>query len=193
MFCSPPLAQLWELRDVLAEGVGAHTVWKSSKLTMPDFVANTFLDRLGVCRQQRVALGGKRRNMLLHTPHVRLVANTSNSPLSVMMMAFFACAVLANFALMRSEDQERIQAEVLKKTSALNFQIAERLTYQHALEQSRLEAESANMAKSQFLNTMSHALFTPMNGILRMAQLLMMDRLTERKRREYMRTILELG
>ena len=49
------------------------------------------------------------------------------------------------------------------------------------------------MAKSQFLNTMSHALFTPMNGILRMAQLLMMDRLTERKRREYMRTFLELG
>lgn len=184
---------VWELREVRAGGVGEKTTWKSSKLTMPDFVGNTSLDRLGVYSQQHVTLGGKEWHMLLHIPHARLVANSSNSPLLVLMMALFACAILANFVLMRSGEQERIRAEVLEKTSALNAEIAERMAYQDALEQSKLEAESANLAKSQFLATMSHELRTPMNGILGMAQLLMMEGLTEFKRNEFVRTILGSG
>ena len=54
-------------------------------------------------------------------------------------------------------------------------------------------AEAANLTKSQFLATMSHELRTPMNGILGMAQLLMMPRLTEDDRHEFARTILSSG
>jgi len=54
-------------------------------------------------------------------------------------------------------------------------------------------AEAANLTKSQFLATMSHELRTPMNGILGMAQLLMMPRLTEDDRHEFAGTILNSG
>lgn len=54
-------------------------------------------------------------------------------------------------------------------------------------------AEAANLTKSQFLATMSHELRTPMNGILGMAQLLMMPRLTEDERHEFAKTILSSG
>ncbi len=50
------------------------------------------------------------------------------------------------------------------------------------LDRKRLEAESAAMAKSQFLATMSHEIRTPMNGVLGMLELLMRSALTDEQR-----------
>ncbi|MES2585202.1 MAG: ATP-binding protein [Pseudomonadota bacterium] len=183
---------VWELREVLDHG-GQEIRWRSSSVTMPAFTGHTYLDRLGVYSQQRVALGGKEWHMLLHMPHAKLLADAGNSPTLVLMMALFVCGLVANFALIRTGERERIEAEVLEKTAALNAEIAERKTYQAALEQSKRVAESANLAKSQFLATMSHEIRTPMNGILGMAQLLMMDDVGEAKRKEFVRTILGSG
>jgi CheY-like chemotaxis protein/nitrogen-specific signal transduction histidine kinase len=44
-------------------------------------------------------------------------------------------------------------------------------------------AEAANLAKSQFLATISHEIRTPINGVLGMAELLMESRVTETQRR----------
>ncbi len=57
----------------------------------------------------------------------------------------------------------------------------------------KTEAEAANLAKSRFLATMSHEIRTPINGILGMAQLLLMPKTGEPERQEFTRTILTSG
>lgn len=61
------------------------------------------------------------------------------------------------------------------------------------LYEARKTAEEASLAKSRFLATMSHELRTPMNGILGMAQLLLLPGLDEKESKDYARTILHSG
>ena len=71
--------------------------------------------------------------------------------------------------------------------------ISERIRYEHELEEARRVADAANRAKSEFLSNMSHEILTPMNGVLGMAQLLVMPEIQDDKRIQYAQTILHSG
>jgi hemerythrin-like metal-binding protein len=78
-------------------------------------------------------------------------------------------------------------------TLQLMREIAERKRNEEVLQQARLAAEAANVAKSRFLANMSHEIRTPLNGILGMAQLLRASDVSEEERIGYAQTITDSG
>ena len=74
--------------------------------------------------------------------------------------------------------------DVVTKLANLAWDIVVSKQAKEALQLAKIAAESANIAKTQFLQTMSHEIRTPLNGVFGMAQLLKMTDLTE-EQQEY--------
>jgi PAS domain S-box-containing protein len=79
---------------------------------------------------------------------------------------------------MRSpEDPDKITGYLSIRTD-----ITDKKAQRDKLVEAKIEAESAALAKSQFLATMSHEIRTPMNGVLGMLRLSLNDALEEKQR-----------
>ena len=75
---------------------------------------------------------------------------------------------------------------------SLGLNITESIEYQKKLKRARIEAESANRAKSAFLANMSHEIRTPMNGVVGMAEILADSGITD-EQQLYVDTIKNSG
>lgn len=82
------------------------------------------------------------------------------------------------------------QANLLEQETQQRQELA---AQNHALEKAKLEAEAANLAKSQFLSKMSHELRTPLNAILGFSQVMARHDSLSSEQLEHLRIINRSG
>lgn len=135
------------MREMLGYGGQALTERSLADLTHPD-------DRAGIAEGLVRLLAGD----ISEFEHTARLAHRSGQTLSVRM----------NWSVLRNagDQPQRLVAVVEDITEQLRRQDAER---------GRQAAESANLAKNEFLSRMSHELRTPLNAMLGFAQLLDLD------------------
>jgi len=139
----------------------------------------------------------------------QLAHHTTDNALAINLIAIFIFVVLTSFigiiimntvaspilllneaALRVAQGQLEIQVavnsndEIGKLSQTFNYMVEQLRNLYSSLETARLQAETANRAKSQFLAHISHELRTPLNGILGYTQILSRDRTLSEKQRQ---------
>ena len=89
-------------------------------------------------------------------------------------------------AIIDITERKQAEAQVQQLNANLERRVTERTQALRESEvrekQARQIAETANLTKSEFLTTMSHEMRTPLNGVLGMAELLLLGHLTPQQR-----------
>ncbi len=83
----------------------------------------------------------------------------------------------------RNKEWSKDEINLLKVLGELYAKLEIQRRYETQLIEARKAAESANIAKGQFLAGMSHEIRTPMNGVIGMAELMLSTPLTQEQKR----------
>lgn len=83
----------------------------------------------------------------------------------------------------------RVERPEQRRIAVLFQDISDRVRATKALSDAKLEAETANMAKTEFLANMSHEIRTPMNAIVGLSNILGMSSPLTEKQRQYISTL----